>query len=106
MLQIPVCSQYKWPRWNKVHYCCCWFFLISFYFFIFLWKIGLVVMSCCWIPDLFSLFCLLEKNEELLHEDLSFSLSSDDSISEFSLTDVSSDELFSEPEVVQLTGKH
>uniref|UniRef100_T1E621 Uncharacterized protein n=1 Tax=Crotalus horridus TaxID=35024 RepID=T1E621_CROHD len=44
----------------------------------------------------------LEKNEELLHEDLSFSFSSDDSISEFSLTDVSSDELFSEPEVVQL----
>uniref|UniRef100_A0A2D4L9C6 Uncharacterized protein n=1 Tax=Micrurus paraensis TaxID=1970185 RepID=A0A2D4L9C6_9SAUR len=45
----------------------------------------------------------LEKNEELLHEeDLSFSFSSDDSISEFSLTDVSSDELFSETEVVQL----
>ncbi|ETE67318.1 Thyroid receptor-interacting protein 11 [Ophiophagus hannah] len=44
-----------------------------------------------------------EKNEELLHEeDLSFSFSSDDSISEFSLTDVSSDELFSETEVVQL----
>lgn len=77
-----------------------------FYFFILLWKIGLVVMNCCWIPNLFSLFCLLEKNEELLHEDLSFSFSSDDSISEFSLTDVSSDELFSESEVVQLAGKH
>lgn len=63
-------------------------------------------MSCCWIPDL-SLFCLLEKNEELLHEeDLSFSFSSDDSISEFSLTDVSSDELFSETEGVQLVGRH
>ncbi|XP_070601093.1 intermediate filament protein ifp-1-like [Erythrolamprus reginae] len=45
----------------------------------------------------------LEKNEELPHEEeLSFSFSSDDSISDFSLTDVSSDELFSEAEGVQL----
>ncbi|KAJ7332806.1 hypothetical protein JRQ81_014986 [Phrynocephalus forsythii] len=43
------------------------------------------------------------KKKELLHEDALFSLS-DDSISEFSLTDVSSDELFSEPEVEPLAG--
>ncbi|XP_025019777.1 uncharacterized protein LOC103063151 isoform X1 [Python bivittatus] len=43
----------------------------------------------------------LKKNEELLHEEDLSSFTSDDSISEFSLTDVSSDELFSEPEIVQ-----
>nr|XP_020638964.1 uncharacterized protein LOC110073757 isoform X1 [Pogona vitticeps] len=41
-----------------------------------------------------------KKKKELLSEDALFSLS-DDSVSEFSLTDVSSDELFSEPEVEQ-----
>ncbi|XP_042318779.1 uncharacterized protein LOC121928323 isoform X2 [Sceloporus undulatus] len=43
----------------------------------------------------------LKKNKEPVHLDALFSLS-DDSISEFSLTDVSSDELFSEPEIPQL----
>ncbi|XP_044297981.1 uncharacterized protein LOC123029265 isoform X2 [Varanus komodoensis] len=43
----------------------------------------------------------MRKKKELLHEDALFFLS-DDSVSEFSLTDVSSDELFSEPEIAQL----
>lgn len=43
------------------------------------------------------------KKKEPLYEDALFSLS-DDSVSEFSLTDVSSDELASEPEVEQLAG--
>ncbi|XP_062995784.1 uncharacterized protein LOC134407772 [Elgaria multicarinata webbii] len=43
----------------------------------------------------------MKKNKGLLHEDALFFLS-DDSVSEFSLTDVSSDELFSEPEIAQL----
>ncbi|KAH0618677.1 hypothetical protein JD844_018086 [Phrynosoma platyrhinos] len=43
----------------------------------------------------------LKKSKHPLHLDALFSLS-DDSVSEFSLTDVSSDELFSEPEIPQL----
>nr|XP_060629379.1 uncharacterized protein LOC132773850 isoform X1 [Anolis sagrei ordinatus] len=45
----------------------------------------------------------LKKRKEALHLDALFSLS-DDSVSEFSLTDVSSDELFSEPEIPQCVG--
>ncbi|XP_033008168.1 uncharacterized protein LOC117048455 isoform X1 [Lacerta agilis] len=44
----------------------------------------------------------LRKKRVLLHDATLSSLLSDDSASEFSLTDVSSDELFSEPEIAQL----
>ncbi|XP_061488780.1 uncharacterized protein LOC133387622 isoform X2 [Rhineura floridana] len=46
----------------------------------------------------------LRKKRQLLHDDALSSLLSDDSASEFSLTDVSSDELFSEPENAQISG--
>nr|XP_056701310.1 uncharacterized protein LOC130473748 [Euleptes europaea] len=44
----------------------------------------------------------LKKKNELLHSDVLSSFLSDDSASELSLTDVSSDELFSEPEFAEL----
>ncbi|XP_053103265.1 uncharacterized protein LOC128323702 isoform X3 [Hemicordylus capensis] len=45
---------------------------------------------------------LLEKTKDFLHGDVLPSLLSDDSASELSLTDVSSDELSSEPEIAEL----
>lgn len=48
--------------------------------------------------------CLLEKRNGLLHDDILSSFLRDDSASELSLTDVSSDELFSEPEIAELAG--